>query len=86
MKKAYEMEIERQKFKKYSNSSYLTPEAASYLNEMMRSNQTKVDEEVVYAGLHTDKVSKKNFKRNEKYSTRYKKSRGMKRRRKGRFG
>ena len=80
------MEIERQKFKKYSNSSYLTPEAAMYLNEMMKTQQTKVDEEIVYAGLHTDKIDKKKFKRNEKFSTRYKKSRGMKRRKKGRFG
>ena len=64
----------------------MTPEAAMYLNEMMKTEQTKVDEEIVYAGLHTDKVDNKRFKRNEKFSSRYRKSRSMKRRRKGRFG
>ena len=57
-----------------------------YLNEAMRNGDRRVDEEVVYAGLHTDKISKKNFKRNEKYSTRFKKARGTKHRKKGRFG
>jgi hypothetical protein len=28
----------QEQFKRFSNSSYLTPEAASYLNELMRSN------------------------------------------------
>lgn len=46
------MEIEAQKLKKFSNSSYLTPEAAMYLNEAMRAGSNKVDEEIVYAGLH----------------------------------
>ena len=33
LKKKYDREIEAQKIKKFSNSSYLTPEAARYLNE-----------------------------------------------------
>jgi len=72
--------------KKFSNSSFLTPEAASYLNEAITSNQTKVDDEIVYAGLHTENIEKKKFKRKEKYSSRFKKDRGAKRRRKGKFG
>ena len=37
--------------KKVSNSSFLTPEAAMYLNEAMRAGICKVEDEVVYAGL-----------------------------------
>lgn len=56
-----------------------------YLNEVMAENQTKVDEEVIYAGLHSSKKVAKKFKRKEKYSARHK-ERGSKRRRKGKFG
>ena len=52
--------------KRYSNSSFLTPEAAMYLNEAIKAKQTKVDDEIVYAGLHTDKLSKMKFKRKNK--------------------
>ena len=52
----------------------------------MRENRTKVDEELLYAGLHDTKMSKMNFKRNEKFSSKYTKRRQTKRRRKGRFG
>lgn len=39
--------------KKYGNSSFLTPESAAYLNESIRANKTsKLDDEIVYAGLH----------------------------------
>jgi len=72
--------------KKFSNSSFLTPEAAMYLNEAIRSNTSKVDDELVYAGLHQEKLNKTKFKRNEKFTARYKKDRGQKRRRKGKFG
>ena len=72
--------------KKFSNSSFLTPEAALYLNEAINENRTKVDDEVVYAGLHGKKVDKMKFKRKEKMSARYKQARGEKRRKKGRFG
>jgi hypothetical protein len=86
LKKRYNMEIDSQKLKKFSNSSYLTPEAASYLNEAMRAGNTKVDDEVVYAGLHkSDKQSLK-FKRSEKFSSKYTKDRQSKRKKKGRFG
>jgi len=86
LKQRYDAEIESQKFKKFSNSSYLTPEAALYLNEVMAADEAKVDDEVVYAGLHDPSKKKKDFKRNEKFSSKYRKARGMKRRKKGRFG
>ena len=71
--------------KRFSNSSYLTPEAAAYLNEAMQEKQTKIEEEIVYAGLHEHSKGKMKFKRNLKFTSRYRK-RGMKRRRKGKFG
>ena len=37
-----------------------------YLNEAIKAKQTKVDDEIVYAGLHTDKLSKMKFKRKNK--------------------
>ena len=36
LKRKYDLEIDAQKMKKFSNSSYLTPEAAAYLNEAMQ--------------------------------------------------
>jgi hypothetical protein len=57
-----------------------------YLNEAMRSNAKRVDEEIIFAGLHGEPVDKKKFKRNEKFSSKYTKARGQKRRRKGKFG
>jgi len=41
-----------QKLKKFSNSSYLTPEAAMYLNEALQSGSSRVEDEIIYAGLH----------------------------------
>jgi hypothetical protein len=55
LKKKYDSEIEAQKMKRFSNSSYLTPEAASYLNDVMRVGGKRADEEVIYAGLHDPK-------------------------------
>jgi len=52
--------------KKYAKSSFLTPEAAMYLNEAIKSKQSKVDQEVIYAGLHNEKLSKMKFKRANK--------------------
>ena len=63
LKQKYDREIENQKFKKFANSSYLTPEAAIYLNEVMESTGGKVDEEVVYAGLHQPSKGKMKFTR-----------------------
>jgi len=40
LKTKYDAEIESQRLKKFSNSSYLTPEAAVYLNEVMSSGGT----------------------------------------------
>ena len=86
LKKKYNTEIESQKMKKFSNSSFLTPEAAMYLNEAMKSGNDKVDDEVVYAGLQETRKSEKKFTRNEKFSSKYTKDRQSKRRKKGRFG
>lgn len=86
LKNKYDREIEAQKFKKFANSSYLTPEAAMYINEIMESKGGKVDEEVVYAGLHQPKLNKMKFKRNEKFTSKYTKARGQRRRRKGMRG
>lgn len=86
LKANYNREIEAQKIKKFSNSSYLTPEAAIYLNELVYSNHTKVDEEIVYAGLHTQNKDKLKFKRSMKGSTKYTKERTNRRNKKGRRG
>lgn len=73
MKKRYEDLKKQESLKKISNSSFLTPEAASYLNEMMKKGQRDVDKEIVYAGMHSDLEKAKNFKRKEKFTSRYKK-------------
>jgi len=57
-----------------------------YLNEAMASNAKRVDDEIIFAGLHGEKVDKMKFKRKEKFSAKYTKDRGSKRRRKGKFG
>jgi hypothetical protein len=86
MKANYNKEVEAQKMKKFSNSSFLTPEAAMYLADVVKANQSKVDDEVIYAGLHEAKLNKKKFDKNEKFSTKYTKRRTNKRKKKGRFG
>ena len=58
-----------------------------YLNEAVNSKSTRrVNDEIVYAGLHGEKVDPKKFKRKEKFSAKYTKERGSKRKRKGKFG
>ena len=52
--------------KKYAKSSFLTPEAAMYLNEAIKQKKSKVDQEIVYAGLHDEKLGKMKFKRKNK--------------------
>jgi hypothetical protein len=46
----------------------------------------KVDEEIVYAGLHQPAKGKMKFARTQKFSSKYTKARGDKRRKKGRYG
>jgi len=58
--------------RKFSKSSFLTPEAAMYLNEQIKTSKTKVDEEIIYAGLHSENVSKVKQKRTEKNKQRFK--------------
>ena len=86
LKQKYDKEIQAQKMKKFSNSSYLTPEAASYINDIMRSGGTKADEEIIFAGLHDHKKKELKFKKNEQFSAKYTKGRQQKRKKKGRFG
>ena len=57
-----------------------------YLNQAIKENASKVDEEIIFAGLHGERVDKMKFKRKEKFSSKYTKARGSKRRRKGKFG
>ena len=66
LKQSYEKNRESVMLKKYANSSFLTPEAAMYLNEAIKSKKSKVDQEIVYAGLHTEKLGKMKFKRANK--------------------
>jgi len=63
---------QEEKFKKISNSSFLTPEAASYLNEQLKNKNEQVDPEIVFAGQHQVRKEKKKHKRNLKYPQRYK--------------
>ena len=43
-----------------------------YLNEQVKAKKTKVDEEIVYAGLHSENVGQMKFKRNDKNKQRFK--------------
>ncbi len=58
--------------KKYTKSSFLTPEAAVYLNEAIKAKRNTVDEEIIYAGLHNEKQGKMKFKRTNKNQQRFK--------------
>ena len=72
LKASYEKDHKAVMLKKYAKSSFLTPEAAMYLNEAMKKNQSKVDQEIVYAGLHNAKLEQKKFKRANKNQQRFK--------------
>lgn len=72
LKKQYEIEKKKEITKKFGMSSYLTPESISYLNDAIKTQASRVDEELVYAGLHSENVAAKKFKRTEKKKQRYK--------------
>ena len=72
LKSSYDKERSSMMLKKFGKSSFLTPEAAMYLNDVVKNNQTKVDDEVVYAGLHNEKLNKMKFKRQNKNQQRFK--------------
>ncbi len=72
MKRVYEKEKEKELTRRFANSSYLTPESITYLNQIIKSKQSNVDQELVYAGLHSENVAEKKFKRTEKNKQRYK--------------
>jgi hypothetical protein len=66
LKESYEREHKQQMLKKFGKSSYLTPESIMYLNQQLKAkNSDKLDEELVYAGLHSENVAKIKFKRKE---------------------
>ena len=58
--------------KRIGQSSFLTPESAKYLNEIIKAKQSKVDTEMVYAGLHNQSLNKIKFKRANKNQQRFK--------------
>lgn len=72
LKQKYDKHHESLMLKRFSKSSFLTPESAAYLNEAIKSSQSKLDQELVYAGLHSDKVPKLKFKRKNKNQQRFK--------------
>lgn len=72
LKRKYDDLKKNENFKRFSNSSFLTPEAASYLNELVKAGQQKADLEIVYAGQHSENVAPIKFKRKERFTSRYK--------------
>jgi hypothetical protein len=59
LKRQYEAEKKREITRKFANSSYLTPESISYLNDAVKRGGVKnVDQELVYAGLHSTNAPK----------------------------
>ena len=72
MKQRYQNLKSQEMSKKVSGSSYLTPESASYLNSLIKNNESQADPELVYAGLHEDLDLNKKFKRKEKNKQRFK--------------
>jgi hypothetical protein len=65
LKASYEAEKARELTRKFANSSYLTPESVTYLNQAIKQQQKQVDQELVYAGLHSEYAPQKKFKRTE---------------------
>jgi hypothetical protein len=72
LKLQYQADKKREITRKFSNSSYLTPESIMYLNDAVKKQASKVDEELVYAGLHSENIAKKSFKKTEKNKQRFK--------------
>jgi hypothetical protein len=64
----------------------LTPESIAYINQAMKDKQkTKLDDEMIYAGLHTDNVGAIKFKRTEKNKQRFKGRSKRSKKKTGRF-
>jgi len=70
-----------EQYKGISKTSFLTPEAATYLNKMIKTGESEVDKEIVYAGMHSEFKKVNKHKRNERFPSRYK-NRTKKRKRK----
>lgn len=60
--------------RRFKGSSFLTPESVAYLNQAIKEQKTsKLDEELIYAGLHDNKLPGSiKHKRNEKNKQRFK--------------
>ena len=43
LKRTYEKEKEKELTRRFANSSYLTPESITYLNQIIKSKQSNVD-------------------------------------------
>ncbi len=72
MEKKYEHDKKSEMLKKFAHSSFLTPESAAYLNEVMKKQMSSVDQEMVYTGQHDLGKSKIKFKRQKKNPMRHK--------------
>ena len=72
LKEGYEKTRKTAMVRQFSKSSFLTPEAAMYLNEAIKSNTSKIDQEIVYAGMHSENVAKIKMKRTNKNQQRFK--------------
>ena len=72
LKQRYVKEKEKEMTRRFANSSYLTPESITYLNDLIKKKATSVDQELVYAGLHSEKGPVTKFKRTENKKQRYK--------------
>jgi hypothetical protein len=72
--------------RRFKGSSYLTPESVAYLNEAIKKQEThKLDQELIYAGLHDEKAGQMKFKRTEKNKQRFKgRRKGSQKKRKNR--
>lgn len=86
LKKSYAQDKQNQSKKRFKGSSYLTPESVAYLNEAIAKSAThKLDEEMIYAGLHNELKGGPKFKRNEKNKQRFKgRRKGSQKKRKNR--
>jgi len=72
LKSRYAAEKEKEMTRRFANSSYLTPESISYLNDLIKKKATSVDQELVDAGLHSEKGLVTKCKWTENKKQRYK--------------
>ena len=66
MKQSYAKSKKKQLEKRFGHSSYLTPESVQYLNDAIKKSSSRLDDELIYAGLHSELEKGPKFKRTEK--------------------